>query len=99
MDRHQYIDFDDIDYESYDTNHLLDSVLDHLNLPDDAALSAALGVAPEMLSDIRQMQQALDPALLIRMHELTGISIVGLRNILGDRRKKLRDQDGNDGNP
>jgi hypothetical protein len=77
-------------YESYDTSHLLDSVLDQLQLPDDAALSETLGVAPSVISGIRDMRLPLEPEMLIRIHEITGISIIGLRNILGDRRKKLR---------
>lgn len=81
---------DPTDYESYDISHLLDSVLDQLQLPDDAALSDMLGVAPSVISGIRHMALPLEPAMLIRIHEITGISIIGLRNILGDRRKKLR---------
>ncbi|MES2536144.1 MAG: hypothetical protein V4632_09760 [Pseudomonadota bacterium] len=86
----QNLRHDPTDHESYDTSHLFDSVLDQLNLPDDAALSDLLGVAPSVISDIRHMQLPLEPAMLIRIHELTGISIIGLRNILGDRRRKLR---------
>ena len=75
---------------SYDSNHLLDSILDKLHLPDDAALCEALDVDVSVLSDLREMRREVDAALLIRMHELTDISIVGLRNILGDRRRRAR---------
>lgn len=75
---------------SYDSNHLLDSILDKLHLPDDAALCDALDVDESVISDLRELRREVDAALLIRMHELTDISIVGLRNILGDRRRKAR---------
>jgi len=75
---------------SYDSNHLLDSILDKLHLPDDAALCEALDVDGSVISDLRELRREVDAALLIRMHELTDISIAGLRNILGDRRRKAR---------
>lgn len=77
-------------FGSYDSNHLLDSILDKLHLPDDAALCEALDVDASVISDLRDLRREVDAALLIRMHELTDISIAGLRNILGDRRRKAR---------
>jgi hypothetical protein len=85
---------DDPDLGSYDSNHLLDSILDELNLPNDAALSEALEVDESVISDLRGMRREVDAAILIRMHELTDISIVGLRNILGDRRRRSRFSEG-----
>jgi hypothetical protein len=75
---------------SYDSNHLLDSILDKLHLPDDTALCDALDVEESVINDLRELRREVDAALLIRMHELTDISIVGLRNILGDRRRRAR---------
>ena len=85
---------DDPDLGSYDSNHLLDSILDELNLPNDAALAEALEVDESVISDLRDMRREVDAAILIRMHELTDISIVGLRNILGDRRRRSRFSEG-----
>jgi hypothetical protein len=81
---------------SYDSNHLLDSILDKLHLPDDTALCEALDVDESVISDLRELRREVDAALLIRMHELTDISIAGLRNILGDRRRKARFSAGED---
>jgi hypothetical protein len=78
------------DLGSYDSNHLLDSILDKLHLPDDTALCEALDVDESVIADLRELRREVDAALLIRMHELTDISIAGLRNILGDRRRKSR---------
>jgi hypothetical protein len=87
-------DADLMDLGSYDSNHLLDSVLDQLHLPDDAALARAIDVDPALLADVRDMRRQVDAALLIRLHEMTDISITGLRNILGDRRRRTRLADG-----
>jgi hypothetical protein len=78
------------DLGSYDTNHLIDTILDHLDLPDDAALAKAMGVDPQILADLRSMRREVDAAMLILCHKMTGISINGLRNILGDRRWRIR---------
>ena len=51
---------------------------------------SALDVDESVISDLRELRREVDAALLIRMHELTDISIAGLRNILGDRRRKAR---------
>ena len=75
---------------SYDSNHLLDSILDKLHLRDDVALCKALDVDESVVTELRELKREVDAALLIRMHELTDISIAGLRNILGDRRRKSR---------
>ena len=75
---------------SYDSNHLLDSILDKLHLADDTALCEALDVDESVIADLRELRREVDAALLIRMHELTDISLAGLRNILGDRRRKSR---------
>ncbi len=87
-------DYGDSDKEpqlgSYDSNHLLDSILDKLHLPDDLALCEALDVDESVITDLRELRREVDAALLIRMHELTDISIAGLRNILGDRRRMAR---------
>jgi hypothetical protein len=45
------------------------------------------------------MRREVDAAMLIRMHELTDISIVGLRNILGDRRRRSRFSEGGEEKP
>jgi hypothetical protein len=79
-----------VDLGSYDSNHLIDSILDQLHLPDDAALAKAMDIDPDVIADLREMRREVDAALLIRMHELTDISISGLRNILGDRRRRAR---------
>lgn len=71
----------------YDPNHLLDSLLEHLRLKNDAALSRALEVAPPVISKIRHRRLPVSASILIRMHEVTGFTIRDLRFLMGDRRE------------
>lgn len=70
----------------YDPNQLLDSLLEHLRLKNDAALSRALEVAPPVISKIRHRRLPVSASMLIRMHEVTGFTIRDLRFLMGDRR-------------
>jgi transcriptional regulator with XRE-family HTH domain len=74
----------------YDPNRLLNTLLTRLNLKNDAALSRALEVAPPLISKIRHGRLPVGAALLIRMHEVSNISIKELRELMGDRRQKFR---------
>lgn len=74
----------------YDPNKLLDSVIQKLNLKNDASLSRLLEVAPPVISKIRHNRLPVGASLLVRMHEVTGLTIRELREILGDNRQKYR---------
>lgn len=76
--------------ETYDPNRLLDTLLQKMNLKNDAALSRMLEVAPPVISKIRHRRLPVGASLLIRMHETTGMSIRELRDLMGDRRTKYR---------
>ena len=80
---------DDI-LRSYDPNRLLDHLIDRLDLKNDAALARILDVAPPVISKIRHYRLAIGASLLIRMHEVSDISIADLRILMGDRRSKFR---------
>jgi len=77
----------------YNPNHLLDVLLENLRLKNDAALSRALEVAPPVLSKIRHHRLPVGASILIRMHEVSGLSIRDLRFLMGDRREKYRMSD------
>lgn len=81
------------DQVAYDPNNLLDSLIEKLNLKNDAALSRALEVAPPVISKIRHRRLPVGASLLIRMHEVSDLSIRDLRNLMGDRREKFRISD------
>jgi hypothetical protein len=77
----------------YDPNNLLESLIEKLNLKNDAALSRALEVAPPLISKIRHRRLPVGASLLIRMHEVSDLSIKDLRALMGDRRNKFRISD------
>lgn len=74
----------------YDPNNLLNSLRDVLHLKNDAALSRALEVAPPLLSKIRHRKLPVGASMLIRIHEVSALSITELRTLMGDRRDKYR---------
>lgn len=84
------LESDEIDY---DPNNLLDTLIKQLHLKNDAALSRALEVAPPVISKIRHRRLPVGASLLIRMHEISDLSIKELRSLMGDRRNKFRISD------
>jgi hypothetical protein len=78
---------------NYDPDTLLDAIIKQLRLKNDAALSRALEVAPPVISKIRHRKLPIGASLLIRMHEVTELSIKDLRGLMGDRRAKFRISD------
>lgn len=73
--------------DTYDPNHLLDALIEKMNLKNDAALSRRLVVQPPVISKIRHRRLPVGASLLIRMHEESGLSIRELRELMGDRRQ------------
>ncbi|TWI67312.1 hypothetical protein IP91_01425 [Pseudoduganella lurida] len=80
----------DDDGLSYNPNRLIDALLDIMRLKNDAALARSLEVAPPVISKIRHLKLPVGASLLIRMHEVSELSIRDLRYLMGDRRKKFR---------
>ena len=81
------------DQLAYDPNNLLDALIEKMGLKNDAALSRALEVAPPVISKIRHRRLPVGASLLIRMHEVSALSIKDLRILMGDRRDKFRISD------
>lgn len=74
----------------YDQARLLDALLAHFKLQRDAHLAEKLGMSRPMICKLRKGAIPVGAAILIRMHEISGLSIRTLRVILGDRRKRFR---------
>ncbi len=74
----------------YDPNRVLDAVISKCALKNDAALSRALEVAPPIISKIRHRRLPVGASMLIRLHEVSDLSVAELRELLGDRRQKYR---------
>jgi transcriptional regulator with XRE-family HTH domain len=82
---------DQVKYNSeYNPNQMLNMVRANLRLKNDAALSRKLEVGPPVISKVRHGRLPVGAALLIRIHEVTGLDIDELRRLLGDRRAKYR---------
>ena len=79
--------------QRYDPDQLLATLIGKLNLKNDAALSRALEVSPPVISKIRHRRLPVTASLLIRMHEVSALSIAELRQLMGDRRGKFRISD------
>lgn len=86
-------DSDSDGLSQYNPNRLLDVLLENLHLKNDAALSRALEVGPPVISKIRHHRLPVGASLLIRMHEVSELSIRDLRYLMGDRRQKFRISD------
>ncbi len=78
---------------AYDPNNLITSLIRKLKLKNDAALSRALEVEPPLISKIRHGRLPVGASMLIRMHEVSDLSIEDLRSLMGDRRRKFRISD------
>jgi plasmid maintenance system antidote protein VapI len=79
-----------VQIQRYDPDQLLAALLNKLNLKNDAALSRTLEVSPPVISKISHRRLPVTASLLIRMHEVTDMSIRDLRDLMGDRRTKYR---------
>jgi plasmid maintenance system antidote protein VapI len=75
---------------TYDPDALFDAIIKQLNLRNDAGLSRILNVAPPVISKIRHRKLTIGASLLVRMNEVTGLSIKALRALMGDHRAKFR---------
>lgn len=68
---------------TYNTAHMLDLVLERNKLKNDAALARTLGVAPPVISKVRNDVLPLGPALLVKLHESTGMSTKEIKALAG----------------
>lgn len=73
----------------FDADTLLDGLIVHLDLKNDAALARALEVAPPIISKLRHRSLPVSAAVLVRMHEVSGLSINNLRLLMGDNRRRF----------
>lgn len=72
-----------IHHHSKDYPHLLlDTLLERLQLKNDAALSRELGLAPPRISKVRRRHIAANAELVLRIHETFDIPIAELRALV-----------------
>ena len=66
---------------SFVPNKLLDTLIERLNLKNDADLCRLLEVQPPIISKIRHRKLAVGATILLRMHEKSDISIKELKEL------------------
>lgn len=76
--------------KTYDPNHLIDEVMAKLALKNDAGFAKALKVEAPIIEKVRSSRLPLAGYLLMRLRELTGMSVSDLQGLMGDRRRKFR---------
>lgn len=70
---------------AYEPEKVLDFLINWLDARNDAGLSRMLEVAPPVVSKIRNRYTPLTDSMLIRMHEVSDVSIKDLKNMMGNR--------------
>jgi hypothetical protein len=73
--------------ESYDPNPLLDRLKRFVPGQNDIGLAVALGVTKSIISKIRNKHADISAEMLLNMHEMSGLSIRELRDLMGDTRR------------
>lgn len=68
-------------------NQLFDYLLEKLGLKTDAALCRALEVAPPVVSKIRHAKLTVTARMMIKIHDVSGMSISEIRTRLGTHAK------------
>jgi hypothetical protein len=63
-------------------NDLLDLAADILKCKNDAALCRALDVAPPVASKIRHARLPVGAALVIKIHEATGLAVAEVKSYI-----------------
>lgn len=76
--------------KKYDPNNLIDAVTARLELKNDAAVARALKVETPIIEKVRTSRLPLGGYLLMRLREVTGMSVTDLQDLMGDRRRKFR---------
>jgi plasmid maintenance system antidote protein VapI len=66
---------------SFVPNKLLDTLIEKMNLKNDAELCRVLEVQPPIISKIRHRKLAVGATILLRMHEKSDISIRELKEL------------------
>lgn len=79
---------------TYSPDRLFDAVSLRLKVKNDANLARVLEVNAPIISKMRHRRLPVGAAMLIRMHEVTGLQIADLQELMGERRGKFRIGDG-----
>lgn len=74
----------------YDPNNLIDTVINKLELKNDEGIARLLKVATPIIAHVRNRRLPVGGYMLIRLGEVTGMSVPDLKALMGDRRRRCR---------
>jgi hypothetical protein len=74
----------------YRPSRLLDAICKLRALKTDAQLARLLEIGSPQICKVRNGIQPLSARLLLRIHEVTGLEIRQLKELMGDRRSRQR---------
>jgi DNA-binding ferritin-like protein len=83
-----------LNHHQYDPGKLLDALRQALKCRNDAELSKSLHMSEALITQVRERHRPVTGAMLIMMHEASGLSIAELRALMDDRRRSCRMADG-----
>lgn len=78
------------DQKEYNPNRFLNTLMLHLRIHGDQALSKRLKISLRIIKKIRAGEYPIAASLLMCIEEATGIAVAELRRWMGDRRMKCR---------
>lgn len=76
--------------KEYNPDRFLNTLMQHLRIQGDQALSKRLRISLKIIRNIRSGHYPIAASLLMCIEEATGIAVAELRRWMGDRRKKCR---------
>ena len=67
----------------YTPNRLLNELAERFNARSDRALGTVLGIDASAISAIRRRQRAVSPALMLKIHDVAGLTVDEIRALMG----------------
>ena len=74
-------------YPAYSPSDLLDELKTLLNIKNDLSFSKKFGFSPAHISKLRHNKAVVTPHFLLRIHDISQISISDLKKMMKDNRK------------
>ena len=74
----------------FEPNRLLDRLCQELKVRSDKQLARKLGLAPDVVADLRRRRVPVTATMLLTMQEVSGVPVDTLRALMGDRRRRFR---------
>jgi hypothetical protein len=74
-------------YPAYSPSDLIDHLKALYNLKNDLSFSKTFGFSPAHISKLRHKKTIVSPHFLLRIHDISQISISDLKKMMKDNRK------------